>query len=289
MNPVSVDFLGLMFDKGHTVCLSDSQYAYHSVPMERVLDDKITLLSPNSSVGIKTVPLSDIILVALNPIRGNRNDDNCYEYRNFMLEIDVGTLESQIEYIKAIGIPTSAMVFSGGKSVHCLIALDVSLPSEKAYRYIAQWILNIATLGDPNCKNPSRCIRLPGSIRKETGKEQSLIEMGRKITLIELKNWLSQYPHAKPPKERKRERSEVPTFEDLSPWAKKQLASGTVGSKNGRNKDWFAIACEFALSGYAEYDTLDLLGAYFSPERDFKEREWRGAIKSAFKYVNNKK
>jgi hypothetical protein len=66
------------------------------------------------------------------------------------------------------------------------------------------------------------------------------------------------------------------------------LKSGMV-FKNGRNQTWFAVAYDFALAGFQEEEIVNELSRHFQPERDFKEKEWRSTITSAFRKVNKDK
>lgn len=292
--------LNLMFRAGETVCVSNSQFGYHSIPLEEALSSKEITLVPTQESCIKRnieykienfdkKHTDEMILVALNPISGFRLDSNCVNYRNFLLEIDIGPIDEQIKYLKSMGVPYSAMVFSGNKSIHTLISLSENLPSEDTYRIMAEWALNIVTLCDPNTKNPSRSIRIPGAYR-EPGKKQELIELVGHVSLAEFGNWLKKYPEAKPKKQKKLIPSDSPPeFGKLKPWVIKVLKDGTVGEKAGRNIGWYQVACEFFLSNYGFDDTIEVLSQYFVPDRDFKDREWKTSIKSAYKNVNKRK
>jgi hypothetical protein len=288
VNQNALLLLKLMFDESDTVCVSDSKFAYHSMPLASVLSDKISLVSPNSEVPIKKVSSSDLIFVAINPIKGFRSDLNVYKFKNFMLECDTGTIDSQMEYLKRLGVPYSAVIFSGSKSAHILISLDTPIHDEKSYRSIYQWLLNIGTLFDQACKNPSRAIRIPGAIRPETGKEQTLLEFKGIVAKADLFAYLKLHMESKPAEKEKREISGKHDFSKLKPWVIDRLVKGLDRSK-GRNQQWFSIACEFALAGYSEDDTLDILGEFFTPDRDFKEREWKTSVKSGFKYIYDRK
>lgn len=297
MHETGRQLLNLMFKPGETVCVSYNQFGYHSIPLENVLGDQVTLVpTPDSAAKRKktweecfeyNVPTNNMTLAALNPIKGFRLDENATAYRSFLVEVDYGPIKEQVEYIKRIGLPYSALVFSGNKSIHCLITLDQDLPSYEVYYTLAEWILNIATMADPNTKNPSRSIRIPGAYR-EPGKKQIMVEFKGPVKLTDLSLWLAAHPESKPKKQEKREVSDTPIdLSLLKPWVAHRLQYGLDPTK-GRNKQWFSIAYEFALNGYSEEDTVNLLSAYFTPDRDFKEREWLTSIRSAFKTVYRK-
>lgn len=298
MHEDGIKLFNLMFTPGERVCVSHNKYGYHSIPLEEVLTKpQVTLVPTVNSCTERGIewkpenfdksPTDKLTLVALNPIKSWREDVNCTAYRNFLVEMDYGPIEEQLDYIKTIGMPYSAAIFSGNKSLHFLISLDTDLPSENVYRHFSEWILNIATAADPNTKNPSRSIRIPGAYR-EPGKQQTLREYMGKTNLQDLVAWLSKKPECKPKIQEKRVPSGQWDFSKLKSWVPKRLANG-LRTDQGRNKQWFTIACEFALSGYSEDDTMDMLADYFTPDRDFKEREWKTAIRSAFKYIYSRK
>lgn len=290
--------LNLMFRPDETVSVSPNKYGYHSIPLSEALQDKIVTLVPTQeSCAKREIEFSpenfdkahtdDLLLVALNPIKGYREDANCIKYRNFLIEMDYGDLTEQLIYARKMELPYSAVIFSGNKSLHFLISLDEDIPTEKQWRLIAEWILGIMTAADQNTKNPSRQIRIPGAYR-EPGKQQQLYDWKGATTIAELKEWLAKHPGAKPVIPVKRAVSTKPDLTKIKSWAKKRLENG-LDAKQGRNKQWFAIACEFALAGVSEDDTIDILSEFFTPERTFKEREWKTSIKSAFKYVYARK
>lgn len=293
MHSTAKELLNLMFKPGETVSVSPNKYGYHSIPLENVLGSEVTLVpTPESAEKRKLIweetfeqcPTDKLLLVALNPIKGWRQDMSCTAYRSFLVEMDYGPIEDQMKYAKQIGLPYSAAIFSGNKSIHFLITLDQDLPSYEVYYHLAEWILNIATMADPNTKNPSRSIRIPGHER-EPGKFQKLMEIKGPTKLADLSAWLKLHPGAKPVKNEKREISDTPIdLLNMKPWVAYRLVHG-LDATQGRNKQWFSIACEFALGGYSEDDTIDMLRNYFNPDRDFKEREWLTSIKSAFKYI----
>lgn len=288
MHKTGQELLKLMFRPGETVCVSHNKYGYHSIPLENALSGMTTMVSPNPDREFEKVESERLLLVSLNPIKGFREDANVTAYRNFLVEMDYGPLPEQLAYAKAIGLPYSAVVFSGSKSLHFLISLDQDLPSYEVYYLMAEWTLAIATAADQNTKNPSRQIRIPGAWR-EPGKKQLIVEHRGATSLKDFSAWLAQHPNAKPRPPEKREISGTADFSKLKKWVPERLANGNIGAKHGRNKEWFAIACEFALAGYSEDDTMDILSEYFTPDRDFKEREWKTSIKSAFKYIYARK
>lgn len=289
MHETGKKLLNLMFRPGETICISPNKYGYHSIPLENAINGPVTMVPPDPKNSSLYPDTNELTMVALNPIKGFREDAHCTAYRNFLVEMDYGPLKEQLAYAKNIRLPYSAVIFSGNKSLHFLISLDKDLPSEEVYRKFSEWILSIATIADQLTKNPSRSIRVPGPMR-DTGKRQALLESEFRgpTKLEDLVAWLKLYPDTMPKPKVKREPSDTFNFEGLKEWVVDRLINGLDPTK-GRNIQWFSIACEFALSGYSESGTMDILIDFFTPDRDFKEREWRSSIKSGFKHIYNGK
>ncbi len=287
MHETGKKLFNLMFRLGETVCVSHTKWGYHSIPLENAIDGPVTLIPQITSADQewKKPRPEELTLVALNPIKGWRQDQNCTAFRSFLVEMDYGPLAEQLSYAKRIGLPYSAVIFSGNKSLHFLITLTEDLPNEETWRRLSEWMLGIATMADEKTKNPSRSIRIPGAIR-DTGKRQQLVEFRGAITLKELSEWLLKHPDAKPVVREKRVSSGKLDYDRIKPWCRDLLINGLKADK-GRNQQWFSIACEFALAGFTEDDTLDILSEFFSPDRDFKDREWRRCIKSGFDKIYN--
>lgn len=284
--------LNLMFRPGETVCVSHNKYAYHSLPLENAFKDQVTLVPTLESCQkrklewgpehFEKVPTEKLLLVALNPIKGYRSDEGVTAFRNFLVEMDNYDLKAQIDYIKRLGLPYSAMVFSGSKSMHFLISLEEDLPNEKVWRTFAQWLLNIAPLADQQTKNPSRGIRIPGGLR-DTG-PQRLVEFKGSVKTSDLLAFFRKHIEAQPKEPEKRSIHRKFHFNGIRKWCLDLLENG-LKEDRGRNNQWYAIAYEFALNGASEDETIEILGSYFTPERGFKEREWLVTIKSAFKHA----
>jgi hypothetical protein len=291
MHQDGLQILELLFNPKDRIVCSPDKFSYHSFPLENIELGQVELISPNPSVPVKSVNTDDLILVCLNPLKeGVRNDQNIASFRNFLIEMDISDQKSQIEYLKRAGLPYSAMVWSGNKSVHTLIALEQSLPSLKAYKTIAQWILNILPLTDQNMTTPSKCLRVPGAIRPDTGKVQQLLELNRRISLKELADWLNKHPSSKPKEHKKRQMAGEADISAVRPWAALMLKEAKAGfpGGQGRNHSWFVLAAEFANAGFSEDKTIEIFQQFFEEDHDFKEKEFLTSIASAFKFIANK-
>lgn len=110
-----------------------------------------------------------------------RGDNNIKEFRYCTAEFDNLTHEEQIRFWTAIKLPITALIDSGGKSIHAW--LDVSKLAEVKTK--EQWETEIKNrlyerllipLGiDGACSNPARLSRLPGHFREEKGRYQRLL------------------------------------------------------------------------------------------------------------------
>lgn len=268
MKKTTKDFLNLFFNEGEEICFSSNPYAYPSEPQENI-NEELT------------------VLVAINPIKGQRRDENVTSYRTFLIECDDMPLAEQWDYVKKMEFPFSYCCFSGSKSLHFALVLDHEIPSEHIYRYTYQWILNIMTKADQKTKNPSRSIRFPGVIRPETGKEQKLLHMNKRISLDTLNKWLNKYPLQAPkPLVKKAKNTGKPNPKGVKMWAKKALMEGVHNMEGSRNQMWMSIGCEMALNGYGLDDTIDCLEDYFEEQSDFKRQEWATAVKSGWNYAD---
>ncbi len=94
------------------------------------------------------------------------------------IEWDNKPVEWQISAWKEFGLPEpSIQVSTGGKSIHCYWVLDEPMAPEPWRALIKRLITH--TGADTNNCNPSRLMRLPGSIyyEKKTGKETGIAEI----------------------------------------------------------------------------------------------------------------
>lgn len=131
---------------------------------------------------------------SINPMDPDktRADSSVIKYRNLLVEMDKMPLEQQDQHITEIGMPYSTAVYSGSKSIHYIISLEEELADEQIYRSLVKRVYRAVGMEyvDQTCKNPSRFSRLPGHIREETGKEQKLLVVNKRVPNGELEEWL---------------------------------------------------------------------------------------------------
>jgi hypothetical protein len=286
MNPSGQKLLDLLFEPDEEVCVSPDSYGWMSIPLSEISMGSFVLKPQTDKMRPRFCTANDIMLVAINPIKGARRDENVTAYRSFLVELDDGNLSEQFKYVKDMKMPYSACVFSGSKSLHFAITLSKPLPSYDIWRYYAEWILAIMDRADQQTKNPSRSIRMAGNYRNDN--EMKLIDIRGRIELEELTTWLSQY-HGLAPREQERT---VPSHAPmdilhLPEWVQKELEFGIDKSK-GRNNRWFAIALQCGLLGWTEDDTISILDRFFQEERDFRRHEWLTAVRSGVKRARSR-
>ena len=114
-----------------------------------------------------------------NPVNGcGIADADISAFRFLLLESDVLDLPKQLALFARLPLPISAIISSGGKSIHAWVKIAANSLSE--YREISARIYSaLIPFGiDPANKNPSRLSRLPGVSRDEGGigdKRQKLL------------------------------------------------------------------------------------------------------------------
>lgn len=277
--------LEILFDEGEEVCVSHDDYGYHSVPIDHLDYETLDLKAPpEGQLQDTVINTSEIKLVAINPIKGFRRDENVTSFRNFLVEIDTGTSKDQLDYVWKMGLPYSVCVFSGNKSLHFAVCLDAPLPSYKLYYYYATWILKVMSKADDKTKNPSRSIRFAGNMRN--GKEQKLVHLKTRVSLDTLNAWLSQFPGHRPTdfdETPKNPSKDVVENSRLIPsWVWNELKYG-IDKTGGRNVQWFKIASEFGKAGFEVEEAIAILEQSFVSEYDFKRSEWVSTVKSGIK------
>ena len=171
-------YLRALFRPGELLCMPWSVSGTVLHPADQIIDF--------IEQGMQPAPF-----IAVNPLRDSRSDANVTAYRNFLIEFDEGTLEEQAQRLADFKVPYTTLTYSGGKSLHAVIALTEDVGAE-AYAELAELIGIVLWESDPTQKNPSRLTRLAGAVR-ENGQEQTLIEVRRRISKKQLINWLSNF------------------------------------------------------------------------------------------------
>lgn len=114
--------------------------------------------------------------IRFNPLDGvDCRDANVTSFRHALVECDTLPIERQYAIIRQLELPLSALVFSGGKSLHGIVKIDAA--DFKEYQKRVDFLYGICEKNglviDRKNRNPSRLSRLPGVTRN--GRRQWLI------------------------------------------------------------------------------------------------------------------
>lgn len=121
--------------------------------------------------------------------------DSCVaSFRWLVAEFDTITKGEQVAFFRGLGLPCSALIDTGGKSIHALLRVDARDAAEWEAKVEGRMFTTLTGLGlDCTCKNESRMSRLPGvrrlkadpkGVLHDTGKFQKLIWLSKDGELI---------------------------------------------------------------------------------------------------------
>jgi RecA-family ATPase len=113
--------------------------------------------------------------IRINPILdGGKGDEHVTDFRHALVECDNGTKEEQLGALQKIGLPITAIIDSGGKSIHAWVRIDARDRKEYDERVSLIYRFCKESLGmdlDEGNKNPSRYSRLPDGVRTRIDKK----------------------------------------------------------------------------------------------------------------------
>lgn len=116
--------------------------------------------------------------IRINPFDGRGVDDsNVKAFRHALVECDEVPRDEQLAAYERLRLPCSAIVDSGGKSVHAIVRVDAADAHEYSRR-VAMLYEECRKAGlpvDEKNRNPSRLSRMPGIMRGEH--EQRLVRL----------------------------------------------------------------------------------------------------------------
>lgn len=241
-------FLDVLFDGGEYLCLGFSAFDTATEPIATLSEERFLKAQ----------------FVSINPfIPGTtRKDINVQTFRNIMFEFDSGTLDEQADYIEQLQIPFTTLVYSGGKSLHCIVSLEQPCRDKSAYDNLVQDLYTIVTRCDPTGKNASRFTRLGGVQRPDKESEQTIIDITRRIRPGEIQAFINRHRGAV---EAARHLRAVPDEIDLDFNAKGELSVRTkdilrLGLRTGsRRRELYIAACDFKNQGFSLDETFSKL------------------------------
>jgi len=241
-----------------------------------------------------------VVINPLNPLKG-RCYDGITALRSMIFEIDADVngnkinREDQINFWKNTGLPISAMVWSGSKSVHVLLTFTFTfkdidtykLTWHKIHHAIKSFDNNI--IPDEQTFNALTAIRFPDSKRFDekanrlTDNIQDLIFIGERITMNQLAEWMKDKPKYTPPPPPK----PAVLFDEstqkrrpLPRWLIEKLEDGIDTGSSGRNSnnyDLFKAAISLVKYRSAE-DSVELLQECCDARVEVIEKTVNGAI-----------
>jgi len=162
-------------------------------PTDRGIPD-VNILKSKEWIARSAHTLSQLVLV--NPLTGlegkTKEGNSSYRcaacvarHRYALIEFDAMPLEDQAAFwggvIRKRELPLRSLTYSGGKSIHAIIEIGADSAAE--------WSETMGTIlyavanpeapahlrSDTACKDPNRLTRLPGAMRHDKGKTQSLL------------------------------------------------------------------------------------------------------------------
>lgn len=115
--------------------------------------------------------------IRINPLDGEgAKDANVTAFRHALIEADDQDLGKQLALIRELRLPCSAIVHSGGKSIHAIVRVDATDATD--YRRRVDRLYEVCERSglkvDQQNRNPSRLSRLPGVERN--GNPQYMID-----------------------------------------------------------------------------------------------------------------
>lgn len=125
--------------------------------------------------------------IRINPMqKGGSKDADVTAFRHALLEFDHCSIDEQWNLITQSGIPCSAVLHSGNKSLHAWVKIDAKDRTEYGLR-VKTLYDHFKEYGiDEKNKNPSRFSRLPGMLRGK--KKQDLLALN--VGALSFDQWL---------------------------------------------------------------------------------------------------
>lgn len=211
------------------------------------------------------IPNERHVWVAANPIKPytKRESANCTAYRNIIIEFDDLPLDQQLDFVKNKQLPVSAIVFSGNKSCHFVIALTQDIGPEE-YRKWFLWITNILEgRNDRALQGPASFTRIGGAIRDDEKTKgsirQQIIYLGERINPVFLAAYLDHHKDKEPKKEKKTRKAEAYGYKSLNPLTKRFIETGESNPHIARHEQLKLSAIDIYEAGFTPEEAMDLL------------------------------
>lgn len=133
--------------------------------------EAVELLTLNADEVLRNTDANSGAYVCINPVKEgtHHGSKNVTAWRNGLVECDSLDIDEQLDLMLKLHLPCRCITFSGGKSMHAVVAIDANSESEFKERILAlyDYCEKNGLHPDYQCKNPSRLSRLAGATRGE--------------------------------------------------------------------------------------------------------------------------
>lgn len=165
------EFAVAAWKPGERIFISAADAPYQ--PREFSIDEAVDLIES----GRFPILSFSGLYCSFNPITGgHRRDSGVTDLRHVIIEWDSIPLNEQWSKVETAGIPVSAAIFSGSKSIHFWVRVDAPNIEEYNER------IKILTALFPDCDrkllHPGAWTRLPGALRQTTTQEIIKLSFG---------------------------------------------------------------------------------------------------------------
>ena len=119
------------------------------------------------------------VFIRINPFKPqlySGSDNDVSAYRHVLVEFDNIPKPEQDQRLRSCGLPITALIDSGGKSIHAWVRVDAA--NRKEWDARRDEIYRVIPGVDPKNKNPSRFSRLPGAWRGESKQKLLATNLG---------------------------------------------------------------------------------------------------------------
>ena len=182
-SPVSPDistseFLKRIYGGKHNLLFTDQQTQGKLVWHDQVPEDAIAGILANNTEGA---------WIMVNPVDGQfkaierlgkksrRAEENLVAYEYLLIESDSVELELWLRVLSKLDLPIVSVTTSGSKSAHALVRVNTKNRAEYLEKASEIADLLVPLGADPAAMSAVRLTRVPGCVRKDTGKAQTLI------------------------------------------------------------------------------------------------------------------
>lgn len=172
------EFLRRLYGGKHNIIFTDQQTQGKLVWHDKVPDLAVDQVTTNNTEGA---------WIMVNPVDGQfkaierlgkksrRAEENLVAYEYLLIESDSVELELWLRVLSKLTLPIVAVTTSGSKSAHALVRVNTKSRAEYLEKASEIADLVVPLGADPAAMSAVRLTRVPGCLRKDTGKAQTLI------------------------------------------------------------------------------------------------------------------